>query len=458
MALKINPITGKFDLLGSTPDWNQNNETATDYIKNRTHYEKLEDHREMFDDEYDVKVASGSTFVQVKMNSVTVESNEYLKDGSAGTETGSRQEYDDILNSISAGGFGNPSKNGTSTCKKIAINGIETTLEYLEHAIGSSFYDREGVFGGPFYGADGTADTTLTNIICCYGNGFMFKRYYHVEYGKPGYFLCLIDKAIYGEAPYTIDFYFECEQTIKKIDEKFLPDGIGQLKHKTGDVVCLTTKDTNTNNIKIIPWDTYKENPSSYDAIGLVVDPVKRTFLFAELSEYAFSTESGRELLGEYSSFNDGMETRLRINSLSGDDLAATFPIFYKMQEHGRDSVFYPRCWWDTYAPQYFVPAFNEWKIAYNDLCSPFYDDRENKTGDCGSAMDRLIAAKTGVSVDEELFFSVNEKFYSQISTMGINSAKVKNTYNAAGNVPVWTTGNNVTPIFGIYSEEEENA
>lgn len=233
---------------------------------------------------------------------------------------------------------------------------------------------------------------------------------------------------------------------------------VGGGKFKTGDVVCLTTKTTSTNNIKIIPWDTYKENPSSYEAIGLVVDPVKRTFLFAQLGEYAFSTESGRELLGEYSSFDDGMETRVRINSLSGDILAETFPIFYKMQEHEKNSVFYPRCWWDTADLRYFVPSLNEWKIAYNDLCSPFYDDRENKTGACGSAMDRLIAAKTGVSVDKELFFSGLDRFYSQISTMGINSLNGKNTYNATGNVPVWTTGNDLTPIFGIYTEDEENA
>ena len=234
-------------------------------------------------------------------------------------------------------------------------------------------------------------------------------------------------------------------------------------KFKTGDVVYLTTKTTNTNNIKIIPWDTYKENPSNYEAIGLVVDPVKRTFLFAQLSDYLFSTEEGRELLGN-SSFDDGMETRTRISGLSGNNLAATFPIFYKMKSHGNASVFYPRCWDDTNNPQYFVPSLNEWEKAYNSLCSAFYDDPNDNTSPCGSAMDRVVAYRKGANLSNGMFFLNNTsgmdgRFYSQLSTIGIDGNKAKRMFGLLGYInDLEDSVLKASPVFGIYTEEEENA
>lgn len=225
-------------------------------------------------------------------------------------------------------------------------------------------------------------------------------------------------------------------------------------KFKTSDVVCLTTKMASTNNIKIIPWDTYKENPSSYEAIGLVVDPVKRTFLFCDLSIYRFSTTAGREKLGKYSSFDNGMETHKRAREIKGSVLQDYFPVFYHLTDYGGDwnGVFYPRC---RYVDSYFVPSLNEWTPAYKELCSAFYDDAKVY----GSAMDRLIAAKTGVAVGTELFFkrvgikNANSLFYSQLSTMGMNG----NTYNMNGEIPDWYDDSNIaTPVFGIYTEEEE--
>lgn len=234
-------------------------------------------------------------------------------------------------------------------------------------------------------------------------------------------------------------------------------------KFKTGDVVCLTTKITNTNNIKIIPWDTYKENPSNYEAIGLVVDPVKRTFLFAQLSDYLFSTEEGRELLGN-SSFDDGMETRTRISGLSGNNLATTFPIFYKMKSHGNASVFYPRCWDDTNNPQYFVPSLNEWKKAYNSLCSAFYDDPNDMSSPCGSAMDRFVAYRKGANLSNGMFFlnntsGMDARFYSQLSTIGIDHNKAKRMFGLLGYINDQEDSVlKASPVFGIYTEEEENA
>lgn len=233
---------------------------------------------------------------------------------------------------------------------------------------------------------------------------------------------------------------------------------VGGGKFKTGDVVCLTTKMTATNNIKIIPWDTYKENPSNYNAIGLVVDPIKRTFLFCDLSTYRFSTVAGREKLGKYSSFDNGMETHKRVRGIEGSHLQDYFPVFYFTPLSNHD-VFYPRC---KEPDNFFVPSLNEWTSAYKEICTAFYDYPETLSGDFGSAMDRLIAAKTGVSVGTGLFFKkiadLNSLFYSQLSTIGMTT-EGENAYNMSGNVPDWSDDNNYgTPIFGIYSEEEENA
>lgn len=604
----------------STPDWNQNDETATDYIKNRTHYEVIAEHVEMTDSEYDAKVASGSKFVEVKLNSVTVESNEYLKDGSAGTETGSKQEYDSILSALSAGSDGNVFKNGTSTCKKIAINGIETTLEYLEHQQGSPFYDREGVLGGTFYGADGTADITATNIICCYGNGFMLKYYCHVEYGKPGYFLYLIDKTIYGEAPYTIDFYFECEQTIKKLDKKFLPDevfipdavednvvtfategrlkdsgkkvggeefgkyeqipvvevvgnghyspanggklygytaynpetGISYLdrivfkekecltpigktigfspdelyylntegdinsglssnyvatqkanivnyltgkriidantiatekgvanflttfnlvtpKFKTGDVVYCT----NVPNFHfgLMTWEDYERTPyNSMDTkmpIGLVVDPIKRTFLFCELLDKYFATSDNIETyFGGYTSFEDGAETFERISKLKATNKAADIPAFYGIRNSGyaAGSIFYVK---NDVA---YVPSIEEWRKAKEHLCTAFYTDENDVNSPYAGFMDRLIALKNGATPSSSLFIGkhnngVSKLFYSQLSTVGkinnISGNLANAAYNMNGDIPFWDNAIDqyaCCPVFGIYTEAEENA
>lgn len=260
----------------------------------------------------------------------------------------------------------------------------------------------------------------------------------------------------------------EANDTTRKIKVGTLLAGAGAgggaPKHKTGDVVYITSKN-NYGTLRIIDWDTYKSNPSNYEAIGLVVDPVKRTFLFCDLSTYKFSTTAGREKLGKYSSFDDGMETHKRVRGIRDSSLQDYFPVFYHLTNHGGSwsGIFYPRC---KDVNGYFVPSLNEWTPARDELCSAFYDDENNY----GSAMDRLIAAKTGVSVGSGLFLknvevvnggnfgSVPSIFYSQLSTMGM-TAGGENTYNMNGEVIGWTDDNNIaTPVFGIYTEEEENA
>ena len=443
----------------STPDWNQNDETATDYIKNRTHYEAIAEHVEMTDNEYDAKVASGSTFVQVQMNSVTVENNEYLKDKN--TETGSRQEYNSILSALSAGSDGSVFKNGTSTCKKIAINGIKTSLEYLEHPQGSPFYDREGVLGSTFYGADGTADTTQTNVICCYGNGFMLKYYCYVGYSE-SYFLFLIDTSIYGEAPYTIDFYFECEQTIKKLDEKFLPNGIVP-KRKTGDVVVCINRDGD-GVFKVISWEEYESNTLNYpDVIGLVADPVKRTFLFCELLNKPFASIANiKKYLYGYTSLMDGQDTYRRLSV--GGNIDGSFPAFYDLRCVSKTGTVFYQKQFNAY-----TPALFEWEKVYNPLCKAFYDDPVNMTGAYASQMDRLIALKNGTEPKQDTFFYIDpvngfhSVYYAQLSSVGLLGIMDNYPYNdiapfnTMGSVPGFDTLNyNLSPVFGLYTEDEE--
>lgn len=439
----------------STPDWNQNDETATDYIKNRTHYETIAEYVEMSDEEYDAKVANGSTFVQVVKNSIISQGNEYLYEQASGTETGDANwvgfEYG------MRGDWG-VYKNPTSTCKKIAINGIETTLKYADVDV-YPYYDEEGIYA--IYGSYGGAGTSTDNFINCRGNGVIFKRYDDV-WNDAKYRTLLIDKTIYGEAPYTIDFYFECEQIIKKLDEKYLPDSVWakEPKFKTGDVVYRT--DVPKFHFGVMSWEDYVNNPTnSMDTkvpIGLVVDPVKRTFLFCELLNKYFATSGNIETyFGGYTSFEDGAETFERIVELKGTSYAADIPVFYQLRNSSNPSstVFYVK------ADVAYVPALNEWRKAKEHLCTAFYGDDDSYAG----FMDRLIALKTGVTLSNTLFIGTIPNgpsliFYAELSTVGKRGVG-NAAFNTNGEVPSWdnpATDYVCCPVFGIYTEEEENA
>lgn len=463
----------------STPDWNQNDETATDYIKNRTHYEEVAEHLSMSNADYDAKIAEGKSFTLVKMNSITIDSNQSLIVANV-VQEGSQEEFNNLLKGIYWGffngtGYSSAETNSTLVSPMIKINGKEVLLNW-DKAYGDYYYSEATSFDGldvVMYGIDKSYGVNGRYI---YANGFVLKDYNYAKkvngetmpntsYGTSNYKTFLIDKTIYGEAPYTIDFYFECESTVKKLDEKFLPDGIGQPKpkFKTGDVVY----STNVPNFHfgVMSWEDYVKNPTnSMDTkmpIGLVVDPVKRTFLFCELLGKYFATSDNIETyFGGYTSFEDGSETFERISRLGWTSKAADIPAFYGLRNSSNsDTIFYVK------SDDAYVPALKEWKIAKEHLCTAFYGDDNSYAG----FMDRLIALKNGVTLSSTLFMGYHDNntpklFYSQISTVGkaLMSGTVANkAYNMNGEMPGWdnaTDEHACCPVFGIYTEEEENA
>jgi len=216
----------------------------------------------------------------------------------------------------------------------------------------------------------------------------------------------------------------------------------------------------------VMSWEDYVKNPTnSMDTkmpIGLVVDPVKRTFLFCELLGKYFATSDNIETyFGGYTSFEDGSETFERISTLTSTSKAADIPAFYGLRNSGypSGSIFYVK------NEVSYVPALEEWKLAKEHLCTAFYGDGNSYAG----FMDRLIALKTGVTLSRTLFMgyhnnNTSKLFYSQLSTVGkaLKDGNVANkAYNMNGEMPGWDNAQDVyacCPVFGIYTEEEENA
>jgi hypothetical protein len=460
----------------STPDWNQNDETATDYIKNRTHYETIAEHVGLTNDEYDAKLAEGKSFSLVKMHSITIENSQCTRIN-GNVQEGNGEEFDGLLKGIYWGffngtGYSSAETNSTLISPMIKINGKEVVLNW-DRAYGDYYYSEATSFDGldvVMYGIDKSYGINGKYI---YANGFVLKDYNYAKkvngetmpnasYGTSNYETFLIDKTIYGEAPYTIDFYFECESVVKKLDEKFLPDGI-KPKHKTGDIVVCTDR-AGDGVFKVIPWEEYEATPSSYpDAIGLVADPVKRTFLFCELLKKPFASIANiKKYLYGYTSLIDGQDTYKRISV--GGNIDSSFPAFYELRCVSKTGTIFYQKQFDAY-----TPALFEWEKVFDTLCVAFYDDQENHTGAYGSMMDRLIALKNGTEPKENTFFyidtknSVNTVYYSQLSSVGLLGIMDNYPYNdiapfiTTGNVPGYDTLNyNVSPVFGLYSEDEE--
>lgn len=236
-------------------------------------------------------------------------------------------------------------------------------------------------------------------------------------------------------------------------------------KYKTGDVVYCT----NVPNFHfgVMTWEDYKRNPTnSRDTkmpIGLVVDPIKRTFLFCELLDKYFATSDNIETyFGGYTSFEDGAETFERIAKLKGKSKAVDIPAFYGIRNSGYSSgsIFYVK------NDAAYIPAIEEWKKAKEHLCTAFYGD----DGSYAGFMDRLIALKNGTTPSSSLFIGIHPSnapklFYSQLSTVGktvFSDGTFKSTaFNMNGEVPAWNNATDQSaccPVFGIYTEEEENA
>lgn len=453
------------DLLKKS-DWNQSDETATDYIKNRTHYEKLEDYREMSDDEYNEKKANGSTFVLMKVATATINSNEYS--GAKGVEVGDRNDFNKLFYNLLQDKTGTNTNEGNKTkiCYRIAINGVDVDLQWHKTEVysGNEEVAPDGTYE-VFYGFAPSDDWRASHYVV--GNGIIVKcstyaKGYYNGQSHYGFSAFLIDSSIYGEAPYTIDFYLERKLSIKKLDEKYLPDSVwaNEPKHKTGDVMC----SLDNGKFKVINWEDYEANPTAYNPIGLVANPVKRTFLFCELLKKPFATIANiKKYLYGYTSLENGEETRKRLDGLSSAN-ASSFPAFYDLKFCSKlGTIFYDKQF------SAYTPALFEWQEIYNPLCRAFYDDPINSKGNYASLMDRLLALKNGTEPQENTFFFVDKYagyhsvYYAQLSSVGVVSIMDNYAHNditpftTSGVCPAYDTLNyNLSPVFGLYTEDEE--
>ncbi len=280
-------------------DWNQNDETATDYIKNRTHYEAIAEHVEMSDNEYNEKKANGSTFVLTKVATEVINSNEYSS--AKGVEVGNKNDFDKIYNNIlrDASDTYTHEGNKTKICYRIAINGIDVDLQWHKTDVygGNEEISPDGTYE-VFYGFAPSDNWMAAHHVV--GNGIVVKNASCVKgyYGGNAHYFSrafLIDKSIYGEAPYTIDFYFECEQTIKKLDKKFLPDGI--VVH---DEVFLWDENSDINNYTetgIYHFKGFRTNENDNLPIGNVGEFVNIAFtLIVDKVEGKYDTTAGINL------------------------------------------------------------------------------------------------------------------------------------------------------------------
>ena len=435
------------DSMSATPDWNQNDENAADYIKNRTHYEIIKDFAVLTDDEYNEKKKSGSAFVANEaIGSVTLTSPEVIQNDYSDTEC-----YKLVLgvqnrNYSEGSYFSNP----TSTCRTLRINGIIVPLEWLSYIDGTNIkihYSPEGE--RVFYGFG--EDTTAMSNKYIVGNGIVIKSYAYLvsndgQY-KP-YLSYLIDTSIYGNGPYTIEFLFETEQIVKQLDEKFIPDSIKRTtKFKRGDVVYYSNYNKKPH-VGVMPFEDYESNPTSDEStrfpIGLVADPVKRTFVFTDLINKDLFTNTAyiMDYLAGYTSLDNGEETAERLDTIENTTLSNYFPAFYDLRHNPKSngSCFYAK---QQYA---YIPSLKEWEDVYS-LCVGMYD---------ASQMDKLICLKNGVTPVKETYITTLKQFYGNTSSIG-NSKDLPIFNLVGGDINSMDHAFGCCPVFGIYTEEEEN-
>lgn len=230
-------------------------------------------------------------------------------------------------------------------------------------------------------------------------------------------------------------------------------------KFKMGDVVYRT----NVPNFHfgVMTWEEFEANPTnSMDTkvpVGLVVDPIKRTFVFCELLWNGFAEKDTVDFWGGYTSFDDGAETFKRLEGLTGSK-AYNCAAYYALRRGGQsnESIFYGK---NLTA---YVPALNEWNKVYN----PIFYENIKIDGHTISLMDKFICLKNGEVFYENKYFTKSylpTKFYSHLSTLCfIEDFEGNNEYNTfvfgVNGTPINYGGAGLCPVFGIYTEEEENA
>ena len=223
--------------------------------------------------------------------------------------------------------------------------------------------------------------------------------------------------------------------------------GASTTKFKRGDVVYYSNYN-GKDHFGVMPFEDYENNPTSDEStrfpIGLVADPVKRTFVFTDLiNKDLFANEAKiSEYLAGYTSLDNGQKTAKRLSTIDGSVLNPYFPAFYDLRYNPKSngSCFYAK---QTDA---YIPSLKEWEDVYS-LCVGMYD---------ASQMDKLICLKNGVTPVKETYITTLKQFYGNTSSIG-NSKYLRPFNLAGGDINSMDHAFGCCPAFGIYTEEEEN-
>lgn len=223
--------------------------------------------------------------------------------------------------------------------------------------------------------------------------------------------------------------------------------GASTTKFKTGDVVYYSNYN-GKDHFGVMPFEDYESNPTSDKntrfPIGLVADPVKRTFVFTDLINACMFVNGSciSDYLAGYTSLDNGQETAKRLSTIGGSVLNSYFPAFYDLRYNPKSngSCFY------TKQEDAYIPSLKEWEDVYS-LCIGMYD---------ASQMDKLICLKNGVTPAMGTYIIPSHQFYGQTSSVG--NSQTLFPFNLVGDTtslfnPIFRS----CPAFGIYTEEEEN-
>ena len=220
-------------------------------------------------------------------------------------------------------------------------------------------------------------------------------------------------------------------------------------KFKRGDVVYYYTNyNGNPPHIGVMPFEDYERNPTSTEntrfPIGLVADPVKRTFVFTELINNDLFTNTAYiiDYLAGYTSLDNGQETAKRLSTIGGSVLNAYFPAFYDLRHNPKSNG---SCFYEKQKDAY-IPSLKEWEDVYS-LCVGMYD---------ASQMDKLICLKNGVTPAIGTYIIPFNQFYAQTSSVGNSQTLLP--FNLVGEqTSSFNSQYKCCPVFGIYTEEDEN-
>ena len=223
--------------------------------------------------------------------------------------------------------------------------------------------------------------------------------------------------------------------------------GASTTKFKRGDVVYYSNYNGHPH-VGVMPFEDYESNPTNDQStrfpIGLVADPVKRTFVFTDLINKDLFTNTAKimDYLASYTSHDNGQETAKRLSTIGSSVLNAYFPAFYDLRYNPKSngSCFYAK------QNNAYIPSIQEWEDVYS-LCVGMYD---------ASQMDKLICLKNGVTPVKETYITTLKQFYGNTSSIG-NSKDLSPFNLVGGDINSIDHAFGCCPAFGIYTEEEEN-